>query len=76
MTFEDSIKVPKPAKGATRGSITEKQAAASLALAAKAFGESRFGLIRAERGRGAVSVLYGLNGRALDAKGLAYELNN
>ncbi|PAP94514.1 hypothetical protein [Mesorhizobium wenxiniae] len=76
MTFEDSINVPKPAKGATRGIITEKQAAASLALAEKAFGESRFGLLRSERRGGVVSLLYGLKGRALDAKALAYELNN
>ncbi|MBZ9888955.1 hypothetical protein LB559_13480 [Mesorhizobium sp. BR1-1-3] len=76
MTFEDSINVPKPKKDAPRGVITEKQAKASLDAAAKAFGEARFGLLRAERGNGVVSLLYGLNGRALDASGLAYELNN
>ncbi|RWB98865.1 MAG: hypothetical protein EOQ56_19210 [Mesorhizobium sp.] len=76
MTFEDSIKVPKPAKGTPRGIITAKQAEQSLALAAKAFGESRFGLLRSERRAGVVSLVYGLNGRALDAKALAYELNN
>ncbi|MER8882606.1 hypothetical protein [Mesorhizobium sp. M0816] len=76
MTFEDSVKVPKPAKGAPRGIITEKQAEQSLALAAKAFGESRFGLLRSERRAGVISLVYGLNGRALDANGLAFELNN
>ncbi|RWF78996.1 MAG: hypothetical protein EOS26_03245 [Mesorhizobium sp.] len=76
MTFEDSIKVPKPAKDTTRGLITEKQAAASLALAEKAFGGATFGLLRSERGNGVVSLVYGLRGRALDAKALAYELNN
>ncbi|OWK18308.1 hypothetical protein AJ88_03765 [Mesorhizobium amorphae CCBAU 01583] len=76
MTFEDSIKVPRPAKGKTRGLITEKQAQASLTLAAKAFDGAAFGVLRTERGAHIVSVLYGLRGRALDAKGLAYELNN
>ncbi|MFK0687980.1 hypothetical protein ACFX5Q_07215 [Mesorhizobium sp. IMUNJ 23033] len=76
MTFEDTIKVPRPAKGKTRGLITEKQAEDSLALAAKAFDGATFGVLRSERGAGTVTVLYGLKGRALDAKGLAYELNN
>lgn len=76
MTFEDSIKVPRPAKGKTRGLITEKQAADSLALAAKAFDGAAFGLLRSERSGGVISLLYGFKGRALDAKGLAYELNN
>jgi len=76
MTFEDTIKVPNPKKDAPRGAITVKQAKASLDAAAKAFGEARFGLLRTERGNGVVSLVYGLNGRSLDAVGLAYELNN
>jgi hypothetical protein len=76
MTFEDVIKVPKPGKDERRGIVTVKQAEASLSAAAKAFGESRFGLLRAERSDGVVSLLYGLKGRPLDAASLAYELNN
>lgn len=76
MTFEDSISIPKPKKGETRGIITVKAAEASLAAAAAAFGEAKFGLLRAERSAGRISLLYGLKGRQLDAGALAYELNN
>lgn len=75
MTFEDDITFKKPKNG-SRGVITVKAAEASLARAAAAFGEAKFGLLRAERSAGTVSLLYGLKGRQLDAKALAWELNN
>lgn len=86
MNFEDRFSIPKPAKGAKRGLVTEKQAQASLdrgrAGCSKFYGfaldaaDTRCAVRATRREGGEAFVIYGANGRRLDAGQLAYELNN
>lgn len=65
--FEDSFKAGK--KGPTL-----QQVEASLAKAAKALEGRPVRVVRSWRQAGVYSVVYGVNGRNLDAKGLLAEL--
>lgn len=86
MNVEDSIAIPKPAKGETRGQITVKAAQASLyrglRAVSKTYGfdlsvdDPRFSVVATRREGGKAIVSYGAKGRKLDAAQLAYELNN
>lgn len=86
MNFEDTLTTPKPKKGEKRGVVTVKQAEVSLARGHKAIsdnygftlgeGDPRFSVVSTRREGGKAIVVYGANGRRLDAAQLAYELNN
>lgn len=86
MNHEDTITIPKPAKGATRGLVSVKAAQASLDRGlqevSKVYGfdlahdDPRFSVVATRREGDRAVVSYGANGRQLDASQLAYELNN
>lgn len=86
MNVEDTITIPKPAKGKARGLVSVKAAEASLARGLKAVSEVygfmlepddvRFSVLSTRREGGVAVITYGARGRKLDAAQLAYELNN
>lgn len=86
MNYEDTLTIPKPPEGASRGLISVKAAQASLDRGlkevSKVYGfaltvdDPRFSVIATRREGGRAIVIYGARGRNLDASQLAYELNN
>mgnify|MGYP005995439999 CR=1 FL=1 len=73
--MEDRFKIAMP-KGATRPVVSEAAVQKSLDRAANVFGDAKFGMVRVDRSGADLSITYGVEGRALDAAALAYEINN
>lgn len=84
--FEDVFSIPKPKEGKPRGEVSLKAAQASLDRGLKQMGvvcgfeigvdDPRFSVQATRREGSKAIVTYGMRGRKIDARQLAYELNN